>query len=595
MRMMKLGLIFAIGLLTGCGDVSSPDFDARLKAVQVDTGTTTLFDEIGQTQQYKLLGLYSTPPGSASEFTVREIQASGWESLDATTLGIDSAGRATALRNGVVNIRGRVGNLVSEPYPLTVAAPVLKAITLSPATAAIPLGLTQSITATGSYLKRDGSTETRTVSETLAWTSSTPSVASVPAQGSSVVLSTLQQSSTAVGVIARATAADGSLVEGQGAYTVIAPELLQVLVQRSSNGAAPPFTVPRGAVLNLQAKGVYTDSATPRDLPGVITWTSADSLGSILGLLRQPNGTLNVTGLNTGASSVTATTTKNDGVTAVSSAPAGVTVGAAVLESLDGARITPNPANVVVDASLQLGVIGRFSDGSEAQLPPEDFDWSVADTTIAGINSTGVALGKVQGGTVVTAALKQAPTSGAGSVSAPLTVTDAVCTGPLLATQGATVASYTVPVLCLACTVSDETSAIDNDLSTYAGINVNVGLLGGYAELTASSPAPVPMTVADQRAGFVISRPPGQLLSLALLGGINLSTLDASGNVLESADTFDGLRLTLLGAYVIGQDAYVLSMPVSQPFSRLRVRMNAGLATAAQSLQVNSSCAVAGQ
>ncbi|MDP3857371.1 MAG: hypothetical protein Q8Q73_06370 [Stagnimonas sp.] len=592
---MKLGLIFVIGLIAGCGDLSSPDFEAQLKAVQVDTSTATLFEQLGETRQYQLLGLYSTPPGSSSEFTVRELQASGWDSADGSTLGIDGNGQATALRNGVATIRGRYGDFVSEPYPLTVAAPVLQAITLSPATASVPLGLSLPITATGSYLKHDGSSESRTVSETLSWSSGAPTVASVPAQGASVLLSTLQQSATAVSVRALATAADGSLVEGAGSYTVIAPELVQVLVQRSSNGAAPPFTVPRGGVLNLQAKGVYTDSATPRELPDLVSWTSADAIGNVLGLLRQPNGTLDVTGLNLGASSVTATTVKNDGLTAISSAPASITVGAAVLESLAGARITPNPANVAVDASLQLAVIGRYSDGSEAQLPAEDLNWSVADIAVAGINSTGVALGKLQGGTVVTAALKQAPASGAGSVSAPLTVTDAICTGPLLAAQGATVASDTLPVLCLACTVSDETSAIDNDLATYAGINVNVGLLGGYAELTASAPAPVPLTTAGQRAGFIISRPPGELLSLALLGGVSLSTLDADGDVLESADTFDGLRLTLLGAYVIGQDAYVLSMPVTQPFQRLRVRMNAGLATVAQSLQVNSSCAIASQ
>lgn len=595
MRIMKFGLIVAISLLSACGGVGSPDFDSQLKAVKVDTNTTTVFDQIGQTQQYKLLGLYSTPPGSSSEFTLREIQATGWETLDGNTLNVDATGRVTALRNGVASIRARHGNLVSETHTLTVAAPVLKGITLSPASAAIPLGLSQPLVATGRYLLRDGRTESRTVTETLSWSSSAPTVASLSMEGASVALRSVQQSTTAVVVRARATAADGSPVEGQGSFTVIAPELVQLVVQRSSTGGAPPFMLPRGGALNLRAKGIYTDNPTPRDLPGTVTWTTADAIGNTLRLLRQSNGTLDVTGIGIGSSSVTATAVTNDGLNQVSSAAATLNVGAAVLESLNGARVTPNPANVVVDGSRQLAVIGRFSDGSEAQVPAEDLNWSVADATIAGVNNTGVAVGRLQGGTVVTAALKQAPVQGAGSVSTPLTVTDAICTGPLLASQGATAASFTLPVLCLACTVSDETSAIDNDLKTYAGLNVNVGLLGGYAELTATAPAQVPLTMAGQRAGFIISRPPGQLLSLALLGGLTLSTLDASGAVLESADTFDGLRLTLLGAYVIGQDAYVLSMPVNRPFTRLRVRMHAGLVTAAQSLQVNSACAVAGQ
>lgn len=594
MRMMKFGLILGIGLLAGCGEVSSPDFNAKLEAVQVDASTPTVFEEIGQVRQYKLLGLYSTPPGSPDEFTVRELEASGWESVDGSTLTIDGTGRATALRNGTVEIRGRYRDLVSEPHPLNVAAPVLKAITLSPNGTAVPLGLTQLITATGSYLKRDGSTETRSVRETLAWSSSAPTVASVPASGASVVLSTLQQSLTPVRISAEATAADGSAVTGLSDITVSAPDLLQTVVERSSDGAAPPYSVPRGARLNLRARGIYTDSPLPRDLPGVINWSSADAVGSVLGLVPLSNGTLDVIGVELGASSVTATATKNDGVTPVTSAPANVTVGAAVLESLDGARITPDPANVAIEASLQLAVIGRYSDGSEAQVPHEDLTWSIANPTIASVGATGVAIGREQGGSVVTAALRQPPATGAGSLSAPLTVTDAVCTGPLLASQGATVASATVPVLCLACTVSDEPFAIDNDLGTAAALNVSLGLLGGYAELSARASVPLAAPAAGQRAGFIVSRPPGELLSLALLGGVEIATVDGSGEVVESATTFDGLRLTLLGAYIIGQDAYLLSMPVSQPFQGLRVRMNAGLATAAESLQVNSSCAVAG-
>ena len=85
------------------------------------------------------------------------------------------------------------------------------------------------------------------------------------------------------------------------------------------------------------------------------------------------------------------------------------------------------------------------------------------------------------------------------------------------------------------------------------------------------------------------------MLSLALLGAVTIDTLDSNDDVVETAVTFDGLRLTLLGAYIIGQDAYVLSMPVTKPYNKLRLQMNAGVATVAQSLRVNSSCAVASQ
>lgn len=593
MRITSTGLILMIGLLAGCGEVSSPDFTPQLKGVVVDESTSTRFDQIGQSQQYRLLALYSTPPGSASEFTRREVSASGWESLDRNTLSIDASGQATALRNGVAAIRGSWSGLNSAPHSLSVVAPVLQGIAFSPASAELPLGLGLALAAIGQYRHDDGRVESRAVAEPLRWSSSAPDVLRVPAEGSSVALSSLQQSANAVLIRASAVAADGSTVEGQGSYRVIAPELVQLLIRRSSNQAEPPFALPLGARVNLLARGVYTDRSEPRDLPAAVTWSSADAIGNVLSLLPQSNGSLDVLGLGLGASSVTASTTRNDG-SAIASAPATVTVGAAVLESLDGARITPSPANVAIDASLQLAVLGRYSDGSEALVPSGDLSWTATNTEIASVGATGVALGLRQGGTLVTAALRQAPETGAGTVSAPLTVTDAVCTGPLLEAQGATVSGATVPVLCLACTVSDETLAIDNDLATAASVNVNLGLLGGYAELSARAPATVPLSAAGQRAGFIISRPPGELLSLALLGGVGLSTLDANGEELESASSFDGLRLSLLGAYVIGQDAYVLSMPVSQPFRSLRLRMNAGLATVAQSLKINSACAVVG-
>ncbi|TAM25371.1 MAG: hypothetical protein EPN60_12240 [Nevskiaceae bacterium] len=594
MRITKYWLILVISFLSACGgDLTSPDFFPQLKGVVVDSATPTNFDQIGQTRQYKLLALYSTPPGSNPEFTTKEVSADAWQSTNPTVASVSANGTVTALRNGAASIRGSWGGFTSEPFSLSVAAPVLKSISLDPASASVPLGLSQTITAIGSYQKTDGSTETHTVTELLSWLSSAPTVASVPEQGSTVTVSTLQQNATPVQIKASAVAADGSVVERSAAITVIAPELQQVVVLRSDNAASPPYAVPRGASINLVAKGIYTDSSTPRDIPGTVSWSSSDPAATVLALSNQPNGSVDVKGVSLGSATVTVTTTKNDGVSTVSSVPANVTVGAAVLQSLDGARITPVPANVAIDASLQLNVVGKYTDGTEAIVPASELNWTSSNTGIATVSATGVALGKVQGSAVVTATLKTAPSSGAGSVSTTLTVTDAICTGPLLATQGATVSSYTLPVLCLACTVSDETSAIDNDLSTYAGLNVNLGLLGGYAELEVTSPMQVPITVEGQRAGFIISRPPGELLSLALLGGVTMDTLDSSGNVLETAVTFDGLRLTLLGIYVIGQDAYVLSMPVTEPYNKLRLRMNAGLATVAQSLQINSSCAVA--
>lgn len=595
MRITKYWLILVIGFLSGCGKVTSPDFFPQLKGVIIEDLTPTRFEALGLTRQYKLLGLYSTPPGSSTEFTTRALTAESWESTQGSIASISNAGLATALRNGSTTIRGRFGGFTSPDKSLTVVAPLLRSITLDPATASLPLGLTQPIAATGSYLNADGSTSTRSVAEVLNWTSSAPARASVPPLGNPVTVSTLQQGDAPVRIRASAVAADGSLVESTANILIGAPDLVQVLVRRAGTAMSPPFALPRGSTINLQALGIYTDSATPRDIPGAVSWVSADAGSTVLTVLTQANGTLNVTGAGIGASAVTARAMKNDGSATVASAPATINVVAAILQSLDGARITPTPAFVAAGASLQLAVLGRFTDGTEAMVPASDLNWVTAQNTIATVSQTGVASGLTQGSTVVTATLKELPATGAASVSTPLIVTDGLCTGPLLASLGATVETVTTPLLCLACTVTDAPLAIDNDATSFASLNVNLGLLLGSASLTATSLADVPLAAAGQRAGFIISRPPGELLSLALLGGVTLSTLDADGDEVESATGNDGLRLTLLGSYVIGQDAFILSMPVTQPFRKLKVEMGAGLATAAQSLRVNSACAVAGQ
>lgn len=594
MRMARVAMALLVGLISGCGGkLSSPDFFPQLVGVVIEDVTPTQFEALGQTRQYRALGQYSTPPGSETAFTSKPVTAESWESSEPGIASISNAGVATALRNGSTAIRARFGGFTSAPVTLQVAAPLLQAIALTPATAAVPLGLTQSLTATGTYLDADGVTRTRSVAEPLTWTSAEPAVATVTPTANPATVATLLQRLEPVAIRAAAVAADGSTVDASAAITVIAPALVQLIVVRPPANTAPPFAVPRGATLNLQALGIYTDSPTPRPVPGVVSWSSSDAGSTVISTLTQSNGTLDITGVSLGAAAVTASSLGSDGLTLVRSEPATINVGAAVLQSLDGARITPSPAQVAAGASLQLAVIGRFSDGSEAQVPASDLNWSSSQTGFATVNATGVATGIAQGSSIITATLKQPPASGAGSVSTTLTVTDSVCTGPLLQSQGATVQTATTPVLCLLCSVADAPQAIDNDLSSFATIDTTVGLLLGEATLTATSAANVPVAAMGQQAGFIISRPPGQLLSLALLGNVVVNTLDANDEVIDTATTQDGLRLTLLGNYVIGQDSFLLSLPVTQPFRKLQITQGAGVVTAIQTLRVNAACGVA--
>jgi len=152
MRMARFGMALLVGLISGCGgNLSSPDFFPQLTGVVIEDVTPATLDALGQTRQYRALGQFSTPPGSTETFTTKPVTAESWESSTAATASISNAGLATALRNGTTTIRARLGGFTSAPATLTVAAPLLQTITLNPAQASVPLGLTQSVTATGRY------------------------------------------------------------------------------------------------------------------------------------------------------------------------------------------------------------------------------------------------------------------------------------------------------------------------------------------------------------------------------------------------------------------------------------------------------------
>src|SRR5262249_38546438 len=97
----------------------------------------------GLTQQF-------TATGNYSDGSVKNLTASAtWASSSTSIATINSAGLATGVtQGGPVTITAML-NGVSGTAQLTVTAPVLQTITVSPSSATVVAGLTQQFTATG--------------------------------------------------------------------------------------------------------------------------------------------------------------------------------------------------------------------------------------------------------------------------------------------------------------------------------------------------------------------------------------------------------------------------------------------------------------
>jgi len=125
-----------------------------------------------QTQQFTATGTYSD--GSTADITNTVV----WTSSAPLVASILPGGLATGVSSGEVTITATVGT-VQGSATLTVTAPILESIEVSPSSASIAVLQTQQFTATGTY--SDGSTAD--ITDTVIWASSNPGVATVAPGG----------------------------------------------------------------------------------------------------------------------------------------------------------------------------------------------------------------------------------------------------------------------------------------------------------------------------------------------------------------------------------------------------------------------------
>ena len=246
----------------------------------------------GRQQQFTATGTYSD--GTQQNLT----NAATWTATGTATTGTGavatisntagSQGLATAAAIGTSTITAAAGGLTATTT-LTVTAATLLSITVTPPTPSIPVGVTQTFVATGTY--SDGTTAP--VTAAAVWASSVPTVATITnAPAAAGIATGVMQGTTVI------TAAVGAVTSAPVTLTVTPAALVSITV----TPAMP--TIVNGATLQFIATGTYTDNTT-MVITTLVTWTSGTPAVATISTVAGTQG--DATAASAGTTLITAT------------------------------------------------------------------------------------------------------------------------------------------------------------------------------------------------------------------------------------------------------------------------------------------------
>jgi len=189
LRRLSIVLVLIATLLPSCGGNSKSSSSMDWTSITVQPTSPSM--PAGAQLQFGALG---TPASGGSVIVTSEVT---WTSSNPAVATINSAGLATGLAAGKTQITASLGSIVgSSTLSVTGAIENLQKITITPADAELNVSATLQLAALGTY--SDGTTGSLTSS--VSWSSSAPSVATVSqsglvtagtATGSTVITATL--------------------------------------------------------------------------------------------------------------------------------------------------------------------------------------------------------------------------------------------------------------------------------------------------------------------------------------------------------------------------------------------------------------------
>jgi trimeric autotransporter adhesin len=337
-------VLISCALLLSCGTKGTPETSVTGKLAQITIAPANKSIPTGSTLQLSATGVFS-------DGTQQDVTSSvTWEVTPSTVASIDAQGDLDGLGAGVAQVSATYQGIVGNTST-TIGLPALVQIALHSKLSSLPVGESESVTATGTF--SDGSTQNLT--DSVTWKSSPLTVASITAQGDLKALTqgTAQISATSAGVT------------GDASITVGPPALLQIALSSHRS------SLPVGESELLTATGSFSDGST-QNLNNSVTWVvSPSKVASI-------NAQGDLKALAQGVAQVSATYQGLAGSTSI-------TVGQAALLQIAVASAQPS---LPVGESELLTATGSFSDGSSQNLT-DSVTWSVSPSKVASINAQG--------------------------------------------------------------------------------------------------------------------------------------------------------------------------------------------------------------
>jgi len=317
-----------------------------------------------------------------SDGTTSDVTSSvQWSSSDSNIASIAGGGTATGSAPGTATITAQSGTLqASATLTVSAAAGNLVAIAISPAATSMAVNTSLQFTATGSY--SDGSTADLT--KVVAWSSASTATATIASNG--LV--------TAVAIGATNISANFAGVSQTTGLTVTAPSITSIAVTPVG------LTLAIGINQQFVVTATYSDGSSA-DLVSGVSWNSSSTAVATI----DSSGMAATIGA--GSTTITATVGSLTDTTTL-------TVVAAHLTSIS---VTPAAPSIALSTTEQFTAIGSFDDGSTQWL--QSVDWSSSSSTIATVDSTGLATGIGSGVATITAS------SGSVSGTASLTISGA--------------------------------------------------------------------------------------------------------------------------------------------------------------------------
>jgi hypothetical protein len=354
-----LTALACIPLLMSCGGGSMTPKATTSKALTKLVIGATQSIAAGKSLQLTASGTFSD--GSEEDLT----SSAAWEASPSAIATISTQGNLKGVAPGTVQVSATSQGITGQAS-VTVGPPALMAISVSPSQGSLPLGESESLTATGNF--SDGSKQNLTSS--VAWKASPSTIATINSQGylASVSQGPAEVSATFQGIT------------GSAEITIGPAALLHIVINASQS------SLPLGQSESLTATGNFSDG-TSQNITQSVTWQVSPSTAARV----DTRG--NLTTLSAGAAQISA---MFQGITGQTS----ITVISPVLV---GITVAPQQASLPLGDSEPFTAVGNFSDGSVKVLT-SSVAWKVSPQTVATIDAQGNLNTLSQGSAQITAA-----------------------------------------------------------------------------------------------------------------------------------------------------------------------------------------------